>query len=148
LLTTDGWSIAAFVFTIIGFVFTLVGTGLTIGRITAFVGIPFLIVGPGFLVFALVVISLRIRSAQGVVNVLRTGQSTRGKIVEVQENYSVAINGRHPWTIQYRFSVNNLEYQGIVKTLNTPGREIQVGLDTYVLYLPEDPNKNCIFPHP
>ena len=94
LLSTDGWSIAAFVFGLLGVVFSLVGTGLTLGIITAFVGIPFLLLGLAFLGIGGGVLNWRYKETQKVVNVLRVGEATRGQIIEIQENYSVRINGR------------------------------------------------------
>jgi len=44
-MTTDGWSIAAFIFFLIGAIFGMIGLGLTVGIVTAFVGIPFLLLG-------------------------------------------------------------------------------------------------------
>ena len=49
LLSTDGWAIAALVFCLLGVIFSLVGGGLTLAILTAFVGIPFLLLGIAFL---------------------------------------------------------------------------------------------------
>ena len=103
LLFTDGWSIAAFILGLVGFIFSLVGAGLTIGVLTAFVGIPFLLLGLALLGAGIWVFVWRYQNALKIVNVLREGEATRGQITELQENYSVTINGHHPWLIQYQF---------------------------------------------
>jgi len=148
LLSTDGWSIAAFVFGLLGGIFTLVGAGLTIGVITAFVGIPFLLLGLTFLGVGGRILSWRYQETQKVVNVLQIGEATSGKITEIQENYSVRINGRYPWVIRYQFQVNGREYEGKVSTLNSVGARLQAGEIVCILYLPNAPQWNSIYPHP
>ena len=148
LLSTDGWSIAALVFGLLGVVFSLVGAGLTIGVITAFVGLPFLLLGVTFLGIGGYVFIWRYQEMQKVVNVLREGEATRGQIIEMQENYSVSVNGRHPWIIRYQFQANGQSQEGKVTTLNQPRQQLQVGKAVCVLYLPTAPKWNSIYPHP
>jgi len=148
LLSSDGWWIAALVFGLLGVIFFLTGAGLTIGIITAFVGIPFLFLGAAFLGAGAWVFIWRYQETQKVVNVLREGEATSGQIVEVEENYSVTVNGRHPWTIRYEFQANGQRQEGKVTTLNQPGQQLQVGKAIRVLYLPTAPKWNSIYPHP
>jgi hypothetical protein len=149
LLSSDGWAIVALVFGIVGGVFSLVGAGLTIGGSnTAFVGIPFLLLGVTFLVVSGWVFQWRYQQARKVVNVLRDGEATRGQIVEMRENYSVTINGQHPWIIRYEFQANGQSQEGKVTTLTPPGQPLQVGKAICVLYLPAAPQWSSIYPHP
>ena len=148
LLFNDGWWIATMVFGILGFVFFLVGAGLTLGMITAFVGIPFLFLGIGFLVAGGVVAVWRYQIARKVVNVLRVGEATRGQIVETQQDYSVTVNGRNPWVIRYQFQANGQNVEGKVTTFNPLGQHLQAGKAVSVLYLPVDPKWSSIYPHP
>ena len=148
LLFSDGWWIAALVFGIIGVVFSLVGAGLSLGRITAFIGIPFLILGLGFLGAAAWVFLWRYQKARKIVSVLREGDATRGQIVEVRQDYSVRVNGRSPWVIRYQFQANGQAYESTVRTFNQPGEQLQAGKAAYVLYLPSAPNWSSIYPHP
>ena len=83
-----------------------------------------------------------------VVNVLRDGQATQGQIVEAQENYSVTVNGRHPWVIRYEFQANGQSHIGQVTTFNQLEQRLQAGRTAYVLYLPDAPKWNSIYPHP
>jgi Protein of unknown function (DUF3592) len=148
LLTSDAWSIAALVFGLLGMIFTLVGAGLTIGILTAFIGIPFLLFGVAFLVAGAGVLLWRYQNALKVVNVLREGETTRGQIIEIQENYSVTINGRHPWVIRYQFQANRQDHAGQITIMNQPGQEFQAGKAVSVLYLPSAPKWSSIYPHP
>ena len=148
LVARDGGAITAFVFGILGFVFSLVGAGLTLGVNTAFLGIPFLIVGVAFLMAAVWVFLWRYEKAQKVVNILRIGQARRGKIIGVEQNYHVRINGQYPWVIRYQFQADGQEYQGKVSVLNQPGEPYQAGKEVWVMYLPEAPKWNSIYPHP
>jgi len=148
LLATDGWSIAALVFGILGIVFGFMGAGLTLLIITAFIGIPFLLLGIVFLGAGGGVFVWRYQESRKVVDVLREGEATRGQIIEAQENYSVTVNGRHPWVIRYQFQANGQDYKGSVTTLNQPGQQLQAGKAVYVLYLSIAPQWNSIYPHP
>ncbi len=148
LLYSDGAAIAALVFVLLGIIFGLVGAGLTLGIITAFVGIPFLLLGIVFLGAGVALLVWRYQMAQRVVSVLRDGDATRGEIINVQQNYSVRINGRSPWVIRYQFRANGTSQEGKVTTLNEPGQRLQPGKAVNVLYLPGAPNSNSIYPHP
>jgi hypothetical protein len=145
-LLSDGWSIVALVFTILGGSFTITGLGLIAGIITAIIGIPFALLGIAFLGGGIGVGIWRYQLAQNALNVLRHGQSTRGEITSVEPNYNVRVNGRHPWTIDYRFTLDGKEYTGTVTTLNTP--QLEPGNPTAILYLSDDPKFNGIYPHP
>jgi hypothetical protein len=148
LLSTDGWSIGAFVFGLLGGTFSVVGAGLTIGIISAFIGILFLFLGLALLGIGGGILYWRYQETQKVVNVLRIGEATKGKIAEVQENVSVRINGRHPWVIRYQFQVDGQNYEGKVSTLNSVGERLQAGDTVCILYLPTAPQWNSIYPHP
>jgi hypothetical protein len=148
LLFSDGWAIAALVSGLLGVIFSLVGAGLTLGIITAFVGIPFLLLGIAFLGIAAGGLIWRYKQAQMIVNVLRLGEATHGQIVEVSENYSVQVNGRHPWVIRYQFQVDSQSHEGSVTTLNPVGESLQTGKTVCILYLPTAPQWNSIYPHP
>jgi hypothetical protein len=148
LLIADGWAITAFVFVLLGVIFGVVGSGLTIGIITAFVGIPFLLFGIAFLGTGAGLIIWRFQLAQKLVNVLRDGEATRGRVVDLHEDYSVSVNDQHPWGIRYQFQAGGQDYEGQVTTLNRPGPQLQVGKTICVLYLPADAKWNSIYPHP
>ncbi len=148
LLSSDGWSIAALIFGILGIVFSVVGAGLTLGMITAFVGIPFLLLGLVYLVASGAVLVWRHNNAQKVVSVLRDGDPTRGQINALHQNFSVRINGRSPWIIGYEYEVGGQPYAGKVSTLNQPGQQLQVGKAVRILYLAAEPVRSSIYPHP
>jgi hypothetical protein len=133
---------------LLGIIFGLVGAGLTLGIVTAFVGIPFLLLGLVFLAVALVVGTRRYDRARRVVHVLRLGESTPGQIIDVRQDYSVRVNRQHPWVIRYQFRVNGQAYEGQVRTLNPVGASFQAGTSVWVLYLPDAPQWNAMYPHP
>jgi hypothetical protein len=148
LLSADGWSITALVFGVLGVVFSLLGEGLITGTITAFVGIPFLLLGVAFLGIGGWVFMWRYQEAQQVVNVLREGEATLGRVVEIREAHSVSVNGRYPWVIRYQFQANGQDHEGKVTTLNQPGEKLQGGRAVCVLYSPTAPKWSSIYPHP
>ena len=148
MLLSDGWGVAALVFIILGGVFFPLGVALTLLIMTAFVGIPFAIVGFAFLGGGIWVGYRRYQDKMKTVEVLRHGLQTTGKIVSVDQNYHVRVNNRHPWNIEYAFSVDGQEYSGKVTTMNTPGPGLQPGRKTRVLYLKDIPSQSSLFPHP
>ena len=148
LLTTDGWAIAAFVFVLLGAIFTLLGVALTLAIITAFVGIPFAVLGILFLGAGAAVAVWRYQDAQKTVGVLRTGKAVEGQISQVEENLHVQVNYRNPWVIRYQFRADGKIVEGQVSTLNTPGAALQSGKRAWILYLPESPERNVLYPHP
>lgn len=148
LLETDGWAIAALVFLILGGTFTLVGGLLTLLLVTAFVGAPLLVFGLIFLTAGLVLGRRRYQAAQQVVDVLRHGAAVTGHILEVAENYQVRVNRQHPWIIRYQFPAGSQIQQGQVSTLTRPGPALQPGRPACILYLPQAPAANTLYPHP
>lgn len=148
LLATDGWAIAALVFLILGIVFLPLGMALTIATVTIFVGIPFAGIGLLFLVAGLAVAFWRYQVKMKVIQVLRDGQAVQGEIESVTVNRAVEVNGANPWTIGYRFTAQGTEQHGKVSTLTPPAASIREGMPTWVLYLPEAPENNAIYPHP
>jgi len=148
LLMSDGLAVVALVFGLLGVIFTLVGVGLTLGIVTAFVGIPFSLLGLLFLAAGAAIGAWRYLEAQRGVEVLRVGEAAEGQIVRVEQNQSVRINGRSPWVIGYRFNLDGRTYEGQVSTLNEPGSALQVGKRSYVLVLPQSPERNSLYPHP
>lgn len=148
LMSADGMSIAGFVFALVGGIFFFVGGMLTLGIITAVVGIPFALLGLVSGAGGLALLRNRYDEMQKLVNVLRHGQPARGQIVSAEANASVTVNGCNPWNIAYRFQVNGREYTGQISTLNVPGPELQPGRPATILYLPESPEVNALYPHP
>jgi len=148
LLSSDGGAVAAFVFLLLGAIFTFVGLILTVVIITAFVGIPFAVLGIIFLAVGGGVGRSRYQATQRIVEVLRTGEAAEGQIVNVEENLYVSVNQRHPWTIMYQFRVGGQDREGRVTTLNVPGISLRPGKQAWVLYLPEAPEHNVLYPHP
>jgi len=147
-LATDGWAIACFVFGLLGAIFTLVGVPLTLAIVTSFVGIPFAALGLLFLAGATALGAWRYREARQTVEVMRTGEAVEGRIVELTQNFNVRVNGRNPWVIRYEFHADGQSCEGKVSTLKTPGPALQQGQRACVLYLPQTPARNVLYPRP
>jgi len=148
LLVSDGWAIAACVFGLLGFIFILVGVGLTLGVVTAFMGIPFSGLGLLLLGGGGTLAGLRYQAAKKTVGVLRVGEVAEGQIAQVVDNFHLRVNGHYPWVIRYEFRVDGQLYEGWVSTLNTPGAALQPGQRACVLFLPQAPGQNVLYPHP
>jgi hypothetical protein len=148
LMTSDGWSIAGLVFLIMGIIFAPLGLALTLGIVTAFVGLPFLFLGVIFLAASVGILSWRYRLCKQQIQVLKWGEATLGNVTNLQENYSVEVNGRHPWSIDYQYRANGQTYTGQVTTLSQPGNRLQPGCQVYVLYMGDNPTLSSLYPHP
>jgi hypothetical protein len=148
LLISDGVAIAAMVFLLLGVIFAITGIPLTLMVVTAFVGLPFAGLSVLFLAAGGFLFNQKYQKARTTMKVLRAGQAVPGQITSVDMNYNVQVNGRNPWTIQYAFQVAGNQFDGQVTTLKPPGPLLQPGSSAYVLYLPEDPGSNSLYPHP
>lgn len=100
----------------------------------------------GFIVIGAVLFIRGFQKAQQTVKILRDGQAALGEISDVSLNYRVRINRRHPWVIQYKFKVLGSDYQGKLSTLSQPDSDHEPGKAVYVLYQPDNPQKNTLYP--
>jgi hypothetical protein len=148
LMLGDAWSMGAGIFALIGSIFSLVGLVLTVAIITAFVGLPFLAIGIFFLGGGGGVLYWRYREASKGMNILRNGEAVIGQVTSADINYSVQVNGRNPVTIGYSFQVSGKDYQSTVTALNHLNMEFNPGTQVCVLYLPDAPGYNSLYPHP
>jgi hypothetical protein len=148
LVWSDGCGVVGFIFTLLGAIFAVVGLVLTLAIVTAFVGLPFVVLGLLFLIPGGMLLSARYQQALRTVGVLRTGEAATGQIARVEQNLAVRVNNQHPWKISYQFRVHDLPYEGQVTTLNTAGAALQPRQAARVLYLPQAPQYNSLYPHP
>jgi hypothetical protein len=151
-MLTDAQSIAGLVLGIVGGVFTLTGLMLTALVVTAMVGVPFVLVGALIFIIGGGLLYMRYQEKRKVVHVLKNGQAVRGEITGVEENVMVRVNQRHPWIIEYQFHSNGQVYSGSASTLRDPTAaapaQFRPGKPAYVLYDPEAPERNALYPHP
>jgi len=148
LLYSDGWFIAGMIFSILGVTFSCIGVSFLLAVVTMLIGLPFALLGFAFLIGGCAIIFWRYQKARTTVRVLQVGQAVRGEIVSVEQNLNVRVNQQHPWEIVYRFSVSGGSFEGKVSTLKKLPETLQVGKSVAVLYLPENPAHNAIYPHP
>ena len=88
----------------------------------------------------------RYSAIQRTVEVLQLGEATLGEVVNVDHNYLVRVNRRHPWVITYRFQAGGREYQSDFTSFSGAIVEVNAGQSIYVLYLPQNPEESLIFP--
>ncbi|MBL8045896.1 MAG: hypothetical protein JNL09_05105 [Anaerolineales bacterium] len=148
LVFSDGWALAGSIFGILGTVFLCIGLPLIVTIVGAPVGIIFALLGSVFLLIGGVAITRRYQTAQTTLNVLRHGAVAYGQIIDLTRDFSVSVNHEHPWIIRYQCEVNGQLVAGQVITMNTPGPQLQVGQPAAVLYAPNAPQNNTLYPHP
>lgn len=86
------------------------------------------------------------RKARRRVDVLRHGRSATGTVDGAGPDTSVTVNGAHPWKLQYLFDADGRRLAGAVSSLDPGARAFAVGAPVHVVYLPEDPERNDLWP--
>ncbi len=146
---SDRWANTALIFLLLGIIVTCLGIMLILGivTVTALTAMPFL--GAGLVLFLLgvLIFQLRYKRAQTAFRVLREGQVANGQIESVQRS-SARDGGHNPWVIKYSFQVMGQDYEDQVSTLNNPTLVFKPGSPAHVLYLPDKPELNSLYPHP
>ena len=118
------------VLVIIGAVFTIVFCWSIIFPI---IGIPMWIVGH--------------RRARVRLEALVRGTAGRAELIEVFRDTSVQVSGRSPWRIVYTFETKDgALLEGWVHTWQASHSRRSPGEAFWVVYLPEDPEQNTIWP--
>ncbi|MCJ7626238.1 MAG: hypothetical protein MUO76_22335, partial [Anaerolineaceae bacterium] len=112
------------------------------------VGVPFLGLGILFLGCGIGLHIWRYQKAGRVVEILRGGDAVLGEITDVYPNLQVQVNGRHPWTVVYRYDVAGQRYDGKMTTLIRPDLRQQPGKRVYVLYSPGEHAQSTLYPYP
>lgn len=148
LLSTDAWAIMAFVFVILGVPFIFLGIALALTLAAEPVGPPFVALGLLFLIGGALVILTRYQKVQKITEAVRDGEAAPGTIVKVEKIMYIRAGLRRPSRIRYEFLVDGRLYTGETRTFGVPGPELQPGQQTNVLYLPQEPKWNVMYPQP
>lgn len=142
----DVWFLVAMIMAIISIVFLFAGVIIMVTLPVPTAAVPFLFIDIFMLLFAGAVVIWRFGLARGKMRVFRDGRAVLGEVLEVAENRSVQVNGRHPWKVRYFFESFGREYEGEYGTLNAAVGELQEGQKVYVLYLQDNPEENLLWP--
>ena len=84
-----------------------------------------------------------------LLHALRDGVATRGEIVDLHQDTSESINGRHPWAVVYAYEADGRMYEGTVKSWGRAGSVLAlygVGSPVHVLYVRERPERSALYP--
>lgn len=118
------------VYTIIGMVFTL----------ALFFTIIFPIIG-------IILWRKGIRVANEELNPLMNGTATEGTITNITQNFSIKINGRSPFVVEFLFDFQGRKVAGDVGNLFDPSVLMKKpGDKVWVVFLPEHPEQSSIWP--
>jgi hypothetical protein len=139
---------------LVGLIFTLVGFPLGVMFTILGIALPgmwlFIVIGGGIGgIFTLVGGALAyfgIRQGLSTIRPFVHGQPAIGEVIEIFRDRSVSINGRNPWGIIYTFKVHGRHYEGKVLSWKHAPQTQAVGNRVYVLYMPDDPDQNVIYP--
>ena len=86
------------------------------------------------------------QTACGVLKAFRKGVAVEGKVVEVRLDKTQSVNQRHPWVMTYQFPVGNELIEGSITSFNSTLGTRGGGQPLWVLYVPDDPTQNTIYP--
>jgi len=139
---------------LVGLIFLLIGFPL--GLIFTILGITlpgmwlFIVIGGGvggiFTLLGGAMLYFGIREGLGKIRPFEHGQATIGEVIEMYRDPTVSINGRNPWAIIYTFKVHGLTYEGKAISWKYAPQTQAEGNRVHVLYLPDDPDQNAIYP--
>lgn len=148
-LSVSAWFIVAVVFIFIGIMFLGIGVPafLTTQNELGIGGSIFAFLGIVFLGFGLIILFARIRQIRRLVHVMREGREKLGEVVSAGYNFNVTINNRHPYRIKYTFRPLGGDVKGEYETMDHRAGEIETGSPIYVLYDPDEPEYNTLYPH-
>jgi len=141
--------------TIVGLIF--LGVGLPFAIIFPIIGLQpgmtlMLVIGGGlgglFTLMGGAMIYFGIRRGLRKIRPFEHGLATIGEIVDLYQDTRVSVNGRHPWAIVYSFQVYGFEHSGQELAWQRPSRNLTVGSQVHVLYMPDNPQENVTYPPP
>ncbi len=89
-----------------------------------------------------------LRAAQRALAAYANGVHADGQIVRVSEDTSTAVNGRHPWRVDYVFEAGGATVGGSVSCFDPVHATRRPGQPVHVVYLPDRPSVNAIWPPP
>lgn len=148
LLLIDAWAIATFVILLLGLPFVLLELGLALVSVTAPIGTMFLGIGLLFIMGGVALLFWRYQKAAQKARAYHTGEAVEGKFVQLEKIMYIRALNRRPWKIQYQFHVDGQMVTGEARTWAQPGDALQPGQHAYVLYLPQEPEANALYPNP
>ena len=87
------------------------------------------------------------RRAKNQLIALERGVAARAELIGVERDHSVKMNGRSPWRIEYTFETQDGQIRdGWVHTWQGRHTRRSPGEVFWVVYLPEDPEQNTVWP--
>jgi|WetSurMetagenome_2_1015567.scaffolds.fasta_scaffold321772_1 hypothetical protein len=151
-LLTDQWVLVSGLFLFFAVVFTPLGLLMSLSKLIRSTGLIFLLIGGSGLVLGALLAAYRYNEDKIYLRLLTSGDAVVGKVTEISENFLVSKGTRshsvHPFNIRYTFQVNGQEYRGRVEAFRPFRKALREGSATYVLYLPNSPWRNTLYPIP
>lgn len=128
-----------------GLIFFLVGAFIFLGFLLLGLLLPALL-PLLFMAGGLAMLLVGRRDAATTLNAFVRGIAAEGKVVSVSVDHSQAINGAHPWKLTYHFAVGSRLHEGAAVSWDSIVTARAPGQPLWVLYLPNDPEQNTLYP--
>ncbi len=89
-----------------------------------------------------------LRTAKRKIEALEKGIKAEGVLIDVYKDTSETVNGKNPWRLDYEFKTKNGDIITAKKTgaWNSNNRYRKPNDKLWIVYLPEDPKINAIWP--
>ncbi len=88
-----------------------------------------------------------IKDANNELIPLEQGTATTGEITNIRQNFSIKVNNKSPYVIEFTFEANGKKYAGDVGNIFDLSNVCkEVGDKLWVVYMPEDPSLSSIWP--
>lgn len=144
LLAKNAGAIVGTAFAAFGALFGVIGLGLCLVLLP--LGLGFMAFGGLFGGIGLAVRNASRKDPMRQIEALTRGVAAEGQVVSVGRDGSESINGRNPFVIEYLFTVNGQPIGGATKGWDIVNATRQPGQALWVVYLPNDPSVNSIWP--
>ena len=132
------------IFTGVALLFIIVGVVILLSG--ALFGLFFIFFPMIHLGIGLVALRSAVRSRNENQVLGEAGVATVAEVESIDRNRKVRINGRHPYLLEYRFVLDGLTHVGDYSTMNRAVTSHEPGDQIWILYEPDDPSNNIIWP--
>lgn len=81
-----------------------------------------------------------------IIRAARHGTAIAGEVASLNIDTTMSVNHKHPWKLAYHFTVDGHVWEGTVVTFDTTVAKKHHGQPLWVVYMPDDPAQNSLYP--
>lgn len=84
--------------------------------------------------------------AKHTLKAFKQGTAIAGNVHSLSSDTTQTVNGKHPYKLIYHFQLNGNLHDGSVVSFDSTLSKRRSGQPLWILYLPDDPTKNTLYP--